>query len=235
MQFPKFTSLLLSQSLYFTCCHKFSDDPWEGVWPERNFDRQRLIAAQLVLGNTQAEAELLADSVIRSRAYFQKSREKFAVSCWHMNAAESDAFWRIYSRMDEGIAIRSTVGRLAESLHAQMKRDVYISSISYADYKTLRLPMNNGFYPVLFKRISFQHEQELRAFIWSPANSPGIPGRDFETDSGEAIPIDVNKLIQEVVVSPLAPAWLVNDVTTLVGRIGFSFPCTASDLLKAPE
>jgi hypothetical protein len=235
MQFPKFTSLLLSENLFFTRCTKFSDDPWEGAYPSKNFDRKALLSNFTLQGMAVDAAEKAADIIIKNRPVFQGQRKNFAISCWHINDFESDAFWRIYSRMDEGIAIRSSVGHLIDSLDQQQKRNVYLSAVTYMDYKTGVLPMSNSFLPVLYKRSSFDHEKEIRAFIWEPEASKTAPARNFDTDFGELIPIEAKKLIDEIVVSPLAPAWLVKDVDSLIRRLGYSFSCVQSDLLTVQD
>jgi hypothetical protein len=228
MQFHKFTSLLLSQTLFFCRIDKFENDSWEGLFTEKMFDRNRLIEAFRKKGESLEGAAIKADRDIRDLIAIQSHRDEMAVSCWHMNKFESDAFWRIYSRMDEGVAIQSTVKRLEESLHAQDRRNVVTSKITYLDYKNDVFSPGNSFNLALCKRASFAHENELRALISTDGKGP------FATEHGEAIPVDASRLISQVVVSPLAPAWFFMDVAELIRRMGFNFSCVQSDLLRSP-
>lgn len=235
MQFPKFVSLLLSESLFFTRINNFKDDPWEGRYPDKNFDRDLHVAAGLAEGLSAEDAQKKADVMVNSRSMFQNQRAGFAVSCWHANETESDAFWRIYSRMDEGIAIRSTVGNLIDSLESQQKRNVYVSRVTYMDYRSGTVPMGNAFFPALYKRSSFSHENEIRAFNWEPQASKTTPARVFESDSGESVPIAIDKLITDILISPSAPLWFFEDVKRLLQKLGFSFRCIQSDLMSVRD
>lgn len=77
---------LQSQSLFFARADKLGD-PFESSLPVANaIDRRRK-------GETLAPGQ----------------RDRTLVNCWHVNNHESYAFWNIYAREHEGLAIRSTI------------------------------------------------------------------------------------------------------------------------------
>jgi hypothetical protein len=58
------------------------------------------------------------DSQVRARSGY--------VSCWHRNDYESVAMWKVYLKSDEGIAVRSTAGRLTRSLRDEPERTIHV-------------------------------------------------------------------------------------------------------------
>ena len=151
------------------------------------------------------------------------------MNCWHISTEESDSHWRIYGRSDEGIAIRSTVGRLKTALAGYKDRAVHIGEVKYIDFAKETFPTNNGFWPVVYKRLAFRHDQELRAVVWEME-----PGRPFD-DKGVYVAVDVVALMQEVVVSPLGAPSFVEPVREMVRRFGLSCEVKRSDLLDPPR
>jgi hypothetical protein len=113
-----------------------SGDPFEGAFPQLNFDNVREAAKlesvraidsaamkgiEEYLGNPEAISSMLA--IARRIIYVQ---------CWHANSFESDAMWKLYMNGNEGIAIRSTVGRIKESL-GPAPQEQWIARMHYYD------------------------------------------------------------------------------------------------------
>jgi hypothetical protein len=72
------------------------------------------------------------------------------------------------------------------------------------------------------KRVSFEHEREVRAIIDS---------RDPESDRiGLTVPVDLATLIQRVHVAPTAPGWYEDVVRRAAKRYGLDAPVSRSDL-----
>ena len=100
------------------------------------------------------------------------------------------------------------------------------------DYDNAIVPVNNSFYRILHKRLSFAHECELRAVIWSfeDINAPLIPrGSPFAS-----IDIEPSALIHAVYVSPTAPDWFGVLVERLLARYGLSCLVERSKLYERP-
>ncbi|HEY5254355.1 MAG TPA: hypothetical protein VIJ53_06870, partial [Acidobacteriaceae bacterium] len=70
-----------------------------------------------------------------------------------------------------------------------------------------------------------QHEQEVRVVIRDRSENETL---------GFALPVDLDKLIKEVVISPFAPAWIGSIVGDLLMRYAVSVPTRSSELLAEP-
>jgi hypothetical protein len=86
------------------------------------------------------------------------------VNTWHTNEVESAAMWHLYSNNNAGIAIQSTYERLSESFNNNKEDPVWISTVRYIYYNKDMFGLANTFEAFTCKRLSFQHENELRAF-----------------------------------------------------------------------
>lgn len=135
------------------------------------------------------------------------SRERIVCSCWYGGSGESDAMWKIYGQT--GVAISSTVGRLARSLKGKYStliashdpQEYEISPVLYvedSDPKSM-----DDFYrsrPWMLKRKAFEHEKEVRM-------SHRLSNL-ASAESGMDIDVDPQVLIKEIVLSPFNPEWM---------------------------
>jgi hypothetical protein len=93
-----------------------------------------------------------------------------------MNAHESVAMWKLYTKGLDGVAIATTVGRLKDSLQADQRRFV-IGQVSYRDEES---DFNVGadveidpLRPIFEKRLSNEHEREVRV-VCTNADPPDL-------------------------------------------------------------
>lgn len=161
------------------------------------------------------------------------------INCWHMNESESDAMWKLYGNSTgETVAIKTTVGRLIKSL-GKCAIDVYIGKIKYEEQN---IPGDNLYFPVLYKRMPFQHEKELRLCISSPFNSNPpdftqlkkvLAPFDIDNksdlyilkeygDKGIPVRVDLNQLINEVIICPNRESFLKDSVEYVMkGKVSY--------------
>ena len=86
---------------------------------------------------------------------------------------------------------------------------------NYLDGEHEQVEYGNGFnYAVVKDRPKYGFEQEVRAIIWKPNGYP-LPFEMVE-DTGLVVPIDLNKLIHEVIVRRDATPEFYADVEKLV-------------------
>ena len=136
-----------------------------------------------------------------------------------MNEYESAAMWKLYLKSNEGIAIQSTY----KDLRSCLPDDAEISTVRYIDYKKSFLPDTNLYIPFVYKRKSFEHEQELRAIIlnidsevWKKGSWP-----DAQAVS-KNIKIDLNALVNRVYLAPYSEKWFEDIVRDVTKQYGFS-------------
>jgi hypothetical protein len=133
-------------------------------------------------------------------------REFTKINCWHLNEHESFAMWNIYADKSKGIAIQSTLDDLCGTIHGyKIKPEptdetIWIGRIKYIDYtKDARERISNGADRFLYTRASFSNGQEIRLII--SLRMAAEFGVDF-SKLGIFVPVDINKLISKIYVSP---------------------------------
>ncbi len=210
MDFTKFVSLLERRALFF-CRPDLLGDPFEGstspVTPPA-------IPQDLKEG-PMAVHEIDLRQVVRLAR----------VNCWHMGEFESEAMWRLYARERDGIAIKTVFGRFKDAFlgdHA-----VLASMVQYRDYRTASIPYGNALLPLLHKRMSFEHEREVRALCLRTGDGP-------DKAAGCYCEVALEKLVGEIVVAPFAEDWFVDLVRSLAERHGLGDRVRRSTLSDTP-
>ncbi|WP_276682425.1 DUF2971 domain-containing protein [Empedobacter brevis] len=224
IDFTKFVDLLTSSKLFFCRSDNF-DDPFEGILQLKDYEQTR---------------DMFKLETLTKKFYF--------INCWHINNHQSDAMWRIFLNTNNGIAIKTTVGNIIKSFE-KSDDDVYIGKVYYKDFEQVTFndlmfePQNiifNGrggsVSQFNYKRISFEHEKELRLFhIDMPiphAIKGGIPRDPL---SHKHINVNLNELIQEIVIAPFADIWFEEMVERLLNNLNLNFKIVKSNLYKLKE
>lgn len=177
------------------------------------------------------------------------NRRSFYVNCWHAANHESVAMWKIYGSPGAGVAIVTNGGRLHTALE-NAKEKVYLGEVEYVDPLTFRIGTPNAFDSLVRKRSSFAYEQEVRLVFWETGEfHDSLSNFDWNEETmrfenivedprpitpGISLTCDLDTMIEEVIVSPLAPAWYLPMIERLKEKLGYSFSVTASTLLTAP-
>jgi hypothetical protein len=200
MDFTKYVAMLHQKALFFARADEMPD-PFEGLYGRRSRP------------DPSAHPRL------------KSLRERILLSCWHENEHESAAMWRIYLSAEDGVAVRTNVGRLKASL-AAARDDIVLGRVRYEDPKRSAAPSNDELAPFFCKRKSFEYEQEVRALCRVDQASEK-PGRYLSVDLG--------KLIEQVVVAPSGQAWLRDLVGSVTERYGLTVPIVASTMLDPPD
>ncbi len=150
-------------------------------------------------------------------------RNYYYASCWHGNDNESDAMWKVYIRGNEGIAIRTTFGRLKKALEDAPER-LWIGEVKYL-HTWEGLPDDPLFHACLRKRKYFAHEKEVRV-IWADedARRSGCTG-----ENGKKVPCDLVTLIEQIRLAPTS-AWFKSVIDDILRRYGISVESLPSAL-----
>ena len=222
MDFTKFVSLLDTQSLFFARADKLGD-PFEGAYSKVN------AALRPVL----YEGKIPASGLQNFADFAKESRRFTTINCWHEANHESAAMWRLYSREQDGIAIKTDFKSLSKSFTCS--DNIFIGKVNCVDYETTFIPEGNAFSPYLHKRQSFEHEREVRAITLN------LPERDGPIDLSQEVSamgtyyaVDLSLLVQEVTVAPYADDWFMRLVQSVVSRYGLTVPVIRSGLAEPP-
>ncbi len=239
MDFTKFVSLLQTKELFFARADKF-EDPLEGYYPK--ITEQRI---------SDTIAQQLGDDPLAKEAALSQFRAlpRFVgINCWHLNDTESAAMWKLYLKSNEGVAIRTTFNKLCRAF-GKAKENVFIGKVRYIDYTKDDLPNPfNVYSPFLYKRLSFKHEDELRAIVHKYPDQPfSIPVGDLDAartcldkidvmESGVSIRVEIHELIEEVYIAPSSPSWFYNLVKTLTKKqYGLDINIVQSKIYENPR
>ncbi len=221
MDFSKFIDLLDSSCLFFPRLTILRNlDPYDGSFiPFSSHDKKDKLSKKIF---KEFDRILLNDTF---------------VSCWYLSDVESAALWKLFPKSDEGIAIKSNIGKLVQSIETRNSEQntIYLGSVTYGHEKVAARKTNNpksfsGSDALFTKRQCFEHEKELRLVmhandIKTPVLSNGINLK---------IEVDLELMISEIIISPEAPSWIEDLVKRVTKKYGFSFEIRQSTLNKLP-
>jgi hypothetical protein len=216
MDFTNYIWTLESSALYFSRIDLLGD-PFEGTTTAAS-NAAIMKFMDWPSGSEQQQKDW-ADANAKQR---QDVRRGMFVNCWHMIDHESEAMWRLYARTDQSIALQTTYSRLVDAFD----QSILLGAVRYTDYDHAVFPTSNALWPAAHKRLSFQHEHEVRALKFAMA--------DGAEPLGHNVSVDLAKLVERVYVSPNCPAWYEKLAGRMTQRFGFSFPIVKSRLSEEP-
>lgn len=218
LDLSKFINLLMTKKLFLSRIDVLSD-LYEGSLTKQNYNSK------------QIEIERLHQNGNKSHGpSHQKMRESFYVNCWRIDNIESEAMWKLYCPLNDGVAIQTTYERLVKSLTD--KDEVYIGAVNYLDYDSQSFPSGNVFYPIMHKRKAFEHEKEIRLVM---AKSDYWAEEDFENpDFGLTINWNPSIHVEKIYVNPYASNWYFETVNKLVKKLNLNVEVEWSKLKAEP-
>lgn len=245
MTLEQFIDMLARKSLFFTKASQFTEDVDEGFIPmEMEGVFRELVKESFPDDFTVEQINEIVDEN-------QKYRKVVMCNCWHQNEEESMAMWQKYRYHNSGVAIKTTMRNLKQSL--SNSRDVFIGKIKYFSLKDyneyyrrnfeeieLRADQKCIYFPFFHKRKGFEYEREIRIVIdnelnWSESGIiyrgrlGAIPDRpqmglpEIQYNTGEHVDVDVGTLIEEVIASPYIANWIPILIKDIVCKYGFEF------------
>lgn len=132
MDFTKFVSMLESKTLYFSRADLLGD-PFEGSCSRDNEQLRPEVLKHFYKDfYKNIPAEILADIRAKQSNFKQWFRYWVFVNCWHMNATESAAMWKLYAKSNEAVAVKSSFSRLSNALDDK----VIVGMVEYIDFES---------------------------------------------------------------------------------------------------
>jgi len=219
MDFTKFLDILARKALFFPRADKLGD-PFEGSLPkasikERSYKFEEMFRPEF----TQQFHSKKDVSKALSRGT-KTIRKSYSISCWNIGEEESAALWHLYSNNEGGIAIQTTMNRLKNSFKEET-RDIYIGKVAYINYFEESIPINNSFYPFLYKRKSFEYERELRAVVRSlKLIRDDIILKKIICLEGYYVKVNPEVLIDKIYLSPICEKWQKELIKSVLSKFG---------------
>lgn len=149
--------------------------------------------------------------------YWEREKTRHYACCWIKSDYELNLMWDSYGK--DGVAIKTTVGRLKECMKHDQVHNLYLYDVRYID-DTLDSSHEPGdelnILRLLFtKRRFFEQEKEVR-LLYS----------DYENDKkkakGVTLNIDLSKLIDSIFISPTADKYLQTLVSDEIKKMGLN-------------
>lgn len=206
---PKFFGLLNSSSLYFCRSDKY-DDLSEGSL-------------------TQKDKEYFSKYSFDSNRINGDGLGCVYSNCWTRSEHDEYVLWKSYASLTDGIAIKTTVKRLIESLDQDDLRQVYASNVQYINYETeYSFTMTNGFIvllaPHFTKRKYFEAEKEFRLLYWDNK------GKFTTSPNGLLFKVNLETLLESVYVSPFCYVWFKDAISDLLNKYSLRCPVVSSNI-----
>ncbi|HKV98215.1 MAG TPA: hypothetical protein VJN96_00255 [Vicinamibacterales bacterium] len=201
-------------------------DPHEGTLTRAQVeaflkaDREK--PASKFANETQRQADLFLLVV--------KIRASFYANCWIMLEHESNAMWHLYCGSHEGVAIKTTMGQLRDSIPNQ--------------YPVVRVQYTEDIPPTLDpfllagrKRLVFDYEREARILFFGdlPSDSPIVEHPTSVPDHHE-IEWAAAEHVNEIRIHPNADGQFFNKVIGLLGPLAPSLAAKTrrSEIAESP-
>lgn len=204
---------MLTEEALFFCRLDQLHDKWEGVYPKGMLDwwAKNLGQGSSFQGEASDLKKLLIAKVIPSHF----------INSWYISEYESDAMWRLYSHNFEGIAVKSTIGKLKGAFQMGSEQ-ICLGKVEYIDYDQWTPPAIPGegksifssVEPFFWKRLSFQHENELRAILKQECSE--------EDQSGINVKVNLRELLDSVYLFPDSKDWFLRLARTLIDKFGLA-------------
>lgn len=213
MDFTKFVYMLEKGGLFFPKVDSFND-PYEGSYSRGNLSMRKFVFSR---SKDKKKFQGQIDEIKNIRPHIN-------INCWHMNDFESAGMWKLYSKTNESICIQTTFERLEKALPNKIR----FGKVKYINYDKDWIPESDVYYPFIYKRLSFEHERELRAIFDSTENDFD---ESFEkNENGYWINLNLQTLVQRIYVSPEAQDWFVE----LVEKVKNKYNLTLKRVYKSP-
>ena len=201
IDFAKLAHLLCTKTLYLTRGDQFTDQ-YEGI--ETKLSRN---IRKIVHGN---------DAYKENSRLYERNRRSVAINCWYIGENESNDMWKTYANGTDGVLVQSNVSKLKESF-TDSQENICISKVVYIEnHNDAFTKFGCPFFPFLIKRKKdFSFENELRVIFGYGKyckQEPTLYHAPEIRTNGIELPIDPTALIERIIISSKAPAWLFSTV-----------------------
>lgn len=245
MNFYKFVSLINKSQIFFCRTDRFQD-PMEGCYPREFYrwsidDWKNIYRPTFNKDGLEKVCEDSLEKMARDhweylRVFTYKNRGKHAICSFCSNEHEYEALWKLYSDIQTGICIRSTIGSLKKSIQ-QTEQNIYIGKVKYYDSTNPKTFLNdrlldNLFRPYVLKQIEYEIEREVRAIVCDKNLYSG--GHDISNDAGAFVNVNLSDFIKDVVLSPGSNKEFKEEISSMLKNRGLSVPITKSNLYELP-
>lgn len=222
MRVRRLEEMITEHRLHFASANQF-EDPFEGA------------VAVLPHGFPVDPRYSGMDSGERA---FAELKRLTKICCWHIADHESVAMWKLYSDLGKGVAITSTLARLASALTPFRLQpeygveDLWGGNVAYVDLLKVRLRRAGMLERFFFKHNAYSWEKEFRlAISVRMAEENGVPVPSDGIFVGAAVP----DLIEEIHIGPAIEPQERQRITAVCKDYGLDDRVRVTSLLGRPR
>lgn len=237
LDLARYIDLLLRKQLFFSRADRF-EDPFEGRHNKEGARTsvQKTLEDIRKTSRTRKDIEKAKHIVAKVTERQKEKRTEVTVSSWHSNNFESYAMWKIYAKGSYGIALQTTGSRLKHCFDITDKK-IFIGRVHYYDESCDPIPVDHdSFVPFLRKRRIYEYENEVRCcHIPGEERSGNVEWQQQDIYNGVFIPVDLDRLIECIYISPYSPKWISDIVKGINEKFGIGKQIVHSEVFESQE
>lgn len=206
MDLSKFISMLEKQAIWLARADRVKDKH-EGRFP----DEMRRVMEEFYKNPSPKDKS----TITTVDDFYDRLIKNTFISCWHKNFDENMVMWELYGKINNSIAIQTTVFELKQCMN-QSKLQGHSFLLQNVNYKHSKEILGELLYEDCFfiKRPHFSFEQEVRVSLDTYA--PNAEAK--KTAIGHSLFINVNDLIKKILVHPDSEDWFLDAVRSVVKK-----------------
>lgn len=242
LTFSKFISLLAYGALWFPKLNILQDQ-FEGALPiqtKKIMQQDNEKWKKVLSPESHWQIDKMVDNNIKD------GRELTVVNCWFLSKAESTKMWDNYVKNNEGVAIKSTVRKLATCVYLEPDFSC-IGKVKYINFESHGMSSYEAHQAqerAFLKSQIFASEQEIRlstmnfktpacvAMDGIPYTQEQVTGKNMNNfeNLGLYIRMNIEKLIDTIVIAPQATDWFELLIKRIVGMSKLNIQVKRSEL-----
>ena len=168
---------------------------------------------------------------------FEQLRRLSKISCWHIEEYESAIMWQTYANSGKGIAIKTNLGKILDSVvpyyaeRGKLPETIYYGKVEYKNLLEERLSPNTQ-EQLFYKDRMFSSEKEYRFMIsLRIAEEFGVK----VPEKGILVDFKLNELIDEIYLGPNLDELERTELEECIQRHGFGSKLRKSAMLGTPR
>ncbi|MCO5238285.1 MAG: DUF2971 domain-containing protein, partial [Chitinophagaceae bacterium] len=213
------------------------------------FETKKNTLVKPALWDDPFENFLYKQDNLGTKRKFNLYRERFYGQCWTLNTAETDALWRIYSPLKNGVRVKTTIEKLHEGFydlsHFYPSTHFFVGKVLYQEegeiIRFFENPLlledylgessnHTGHAQSLFvKRKEFEHENEVRLIRYADESEYDLAKMIYKYE------INPFETFEELIFDPRHPDRYFEKDKAIIRELGYDGEISKSKLYQLPK
>lgn len=212
MDLSKFISMLEKQAIWLARADRVKDKH-EGRFP----DEMKRIMEEFYKNPSPKDKS----TILTIDDFYDRLIKNTFISCWHKNFDENMVMWELYGKVNNSIAIQTTVFELKQCM-IRSKLQGHSFLLKNVEYKRSNETPGELLYEDCFfiKRPHFTFEQEVRISL----DTYNPHAETKKNAIGHNLFISANDLIKKLLIHPDSEDWFLDAVNSIVKKYNIKTP-----------